>query len=177
MAEKLIDQIKVFEVYYALGVNRSLPKLSEELHRRYKSGIPSDGTLKKWSGRFKWQNKIVIRDNATYEGVAEKMTEAMVDTKVKELEQLDHAFDEINKLKPLIMAALEACLITDPKTGKKRLEVVPQSTQDMTALYNAMSRLNTTQVKIVEVARKIRGEADNINVKTVLEVQYADEQT
>jgi hypothetical protein len=164
MAEKLLDQIKVFEVYYALGVNRSLPKLYDELHRQYKSGIPSEGTLKKWSGRFKWQNKIVIRDNATYEGVAEKMTEAMVDTKVKELEQLDRAMSEIDAVMPLVFDALQSCTITDRDTGKKHVRIVPETTQDMAALYNAQTRFVAAKVKLVETARKIRGETDKVEI-------------
>lgn len=175
MAEKLLDRIKVFEVYYKLGVNRSITKLHDELSRRYKSGIPSEGTLKKWSVRFKWQNQIVIRDNATYEGVAEKMTEAMVDTKMKELEQLDRTMSEIDAVMPLIFDALQSCTITDPKTGKKHVKIVPESTQDMVALYNAQSRFAAAKVKLVETVRKIMGESDNVNVKTVLEVKYADE--
>lgn len=174
MGEKLLDQIKVFEVYYLLGVNRSLPKLEEELHRKYKSGIPSEGTLKKWSSRFKWQNKIVLRDQATYEGVAEKMTDALVDTKLKELDQLDQAHDEINAVMPMLFDALQQCTYTDPKTGEKHVTIVPESTQDMVALYNAQSRFAAAKVKLIETARKIRGESDNVNLKTVLEVRYED---
>lgn len=161
--------VAAYEFYRDMQ-KRSLVKVGEQF------GV-SETSVSKWSVEFKWQRRIAAWDVAIREGVEEGALEAVVDTRIKELEQLDRAFGEIDKLKPLIFSALESCLTIDPETGKKRLEVIPQSTQDMTALYNAMSRLNTTQVKIVEVARKIRGEADNINVKTVLEVQYADEQT
>lgn len=174
MSAKLLDRIKVFEVYYSIGVNRSITKLHEELSRRYKSGIPSEGTLKKWSVRFKWQNQIVIRDNAAYEGVAEKMTEAMVDTKVKELEHLDKAMTEIDAVMPMIFDALDACTITDKETGEKHVKIVPETTQDMVALYNAQSRFVGAKVKLVETVRKIMGESDNVNLKTVLEVTYED---
>jgi len=167
MSLQLIDQIKVFEVYYSLGVTRSIPKLHEELSRRYKNGkrgIPSEGTLKKWSVRFKWRNKIVIRDNATYEGVAEKMTEAMVDTKVKEIEQLDQAMGEIDTVMPMIFDALQSCTHTDPATGKKHVKIVPETTQDMAALYNAQTRFVAAKVKLIEVARKIMGESDKVEI-------------
>ncbi len=174
MAEKLLDRIKVFEVYYSLGVTRSVLKLRDELAKRYKSGIPSEGTLKKWSARYKWQNQIVIRDNAAYEGVAEKMTEAMVDTKVKELEQLDHAMGEIDMVLPLIFDALQSCTRTDKETGQKYVTIVPETTQDMAALYNAQARFVAAKVKLIETARKIMGESDNLNVKQVIEVRYED---
>ena len=164
MSAKLLDRIKVFEVYYSIGVNRSITKLHEELSRRYKSGIPSEGTLKKWSVRFKWQNQIVIRDNAAYEGVAEKMTEAMVDTKVKELEHLDNAMSEIDAVMPMIFDALDACTITDKETGEKHVKIIPETTQDMAALYNAQTRFVNAKVKLVETGRKIRGESDKLEV-------------
>ena len=172
--EKLLDKIKVFETYYSIGVNRSITKLHEELSRRYKSGIPSEGTLKKWSVRFKWQNQIVIRDNATYEGVAEKMTEAMVDTKVKELEYLDRAMDEIVAVMPMIFDALSSCTYIDPKTGKKHVKIVPETTTEMAALYRAQAQFVAAQTKLVETMRKVRGESDNVNLKTVLEVRYEE---
>jgi len=164
MAAKLLDRIKVFEVYYTLGVNRSIAKLHEELSKRYKSGIPSEGTLKKWSVRFKWQQQIVLRDNATYEGVAEKMTEAVVDMKIKELEQLDRAMSEIDAVMPLIFDALQSCTAKDPKTGKQKVTIIPESTGDMAALYNAQSRFVTAKVKLVETVRKIMGETDKVQV-------------
>ena len=156
MSPDLIDQIKVFEVYYSLGVTRSLSKLYEELHRRYKHGVPSEGSLKKWSGRFKWQDKIVIRDNAAYEGVAEKMTAAQVDVKIDDLAQLDQAHDEIEAIKAQVMTALQS--------DQGVAIIMPETTQDTAALCNVVSRLNTTQVKIIETKRKIRGDPDKIEV-------------
>ena len=174
MAEKLLDQIKVFEVYYSIGITRSITKLLEELHKRYKSGIPSEGTLKKWSVRFKWQNKIVIRDNATYEGIAEKMTEAMVDTRIEEIEQLSKAMSEIDTVMPMIFDALQSATYLDEKTGRRKVRIVPENTQDMAALYNAQTRFVAAKVKLVETVRKIRGESDNVNLNTVLNVRYED---
>lgn len=160
MAEKLLDQIKVFEVYYSIGINRSITKLLEELHRRYKSGIPSEGTLKKWSVRFKWQNKIVIRDNATYEGIAEKMTEAAVDVKMIEIGRVDKAQAEIEAIKPLIPDALQSTLYKDVKTGKKRCSIVPENTQDMVALYRAHTGFINAEIKLIEIKIKLLGIPD-----------------
>lgn len=156
----LIDKVDVFEVYYSEGVSRSIPKLHAELSRRYKSGIPSQGTLKKWSVRFKWQHQIIMRDNATYEGVAEKMTEAAVDVKINELEHLERAMKEIDAVMPMIFDALQSCTITDPETGKKRVKIVPETTQDMVALYRAQAQFAGMKVKVIETVRKIMGESD-----------------
>jgi hypothetical protein len=138
-------------------VKRSIAKVAIEFS-------VSETSVNKWNKAFKWQRRIAAWDVAIREGVEERAIEAVVNVRIQELEQLDRAYGEIEKLKPLIFSALEACLAIDPKTGKKRLEVIPQTTQDMTALYNAMARLNTTQVKIVEVSRKIRGEPDKVEV-------------
>ena len=170
----LITPGDAFEVYYALGASRTLPKLHDAVHAKGTSDAPAIDTLKKWSTRHKWQNKVVIRDQATYEGVAEKMTEAMVDTKVKELEHLDRAMTEIDAVMPMIFDALQSCTVTDPKTGKKHVKIVPENTQDMVALYNAQSRFVGAKVKLVETVRKIMGESDNVNLKTILEVRYED---
>lgn len=124
----------------------------------------SETSINKWNKAFDWQRKIATWDAAIREGIEERAITAVVDTRLKELEQLDRAFDEIDKLKPLIFSALEACTTKDPETGKRHIAIIPENTQDMTALYNAMSRLNSTQVKIVEVARKIRGESDKIDL-------------
>jgi len=161
--------IAAYEFYRDMQ-KRSLAKVAKKFS-------VSETSINKWNKAFGWQNKIVLWDNAIREGVEEAAIASVVDTRIKELEQLDTAFNEINKLKPLIFAALESCTYKDKKTGKKRLEVIPQNTQEMAALYNAMARLNTTQVRIIEVSRKIRGESDNINLNTVLNVKYEDPPT
>ena len=170
----LITPGDAFEVYYSLGASRTLPKLRDAVHERGTDDAPAPDTLKKWSVKHRWQNKIVLRDNAAYEGVAEKMTEAMVDTKVKELEQLDRAMGEIDAVMPLIFDALQSCTVVDPATGKKHVKIVPETTQDMAALYTAQTRFVNAKVKLVETVRKIMGESDNVNLKTVLEVRYED---
>ena len=172
--EKLIDPGDAFEIYYALGASRSLAKLFEHIHRATPDIAPAEDTFKRWSIKFKWQNRIVIRDNSAAEGVAEKMTVAQVDTKLKELEHLDKAMSEIDAVMPMIFDALSSCTYIDPTDGKKHVTIVPDSTADMAALYNAQSRFVTAKTKLIETMRKVRGESDNMNLKTVLEVRYED---
>jgi len=155
MTKKLIDRDKAFEMYYRMGSARSIPKLLSELSRRYQKGIPSEPTLNKWSQKDKWRDQIVLRDAAVREGIQESSAAVVVEAKIKELEQLDTAYSEIEAVKPLIVSALQS---------KQVAKIMPETTQDITSLYNALSRLDSVQVKIVETARKIRGETDKIEV-------------
>lgn len=119
--EKLIAPTDAFEIYYTMGASRSLPKLHKYLHQTTPESTPSKDTLKRWSIKHNWQNLILLKDHAVYEGVAEKVTESMIDTKVKELEHLDRAMSEIDVTMPLIFDALTACTVKDEKTGKGML--------------------------------------------------------
>jgi hypothetical protein len=171
MPKKLIDRDKAFEIYYDAGAVRSLPKLYHTLIERYPPDTtssshnrpttitPSQRTLGVWSKRDHWQDRILLRDNAVREGLQEASTAVVVEAKIKELQQLDTAYSEIESVKPLIVNALNS---------KYAASIVPETTQDVTALYNALSRLDTVQVKIVETARKIRGEADKVEVSGTL---------
>lgn len=160
----LIPHGDAFEIYYALGASRTLPKLLDAVHEQSTYDTPAPDTIKKWSARYKWKNQVVIRDNAASEGVAKKMTAAQVDVKIDELEQLDRAMSEIDAVMPLIIDALDSCTEMDPETGEKHVTIIPESTQDMATLYNAQARFVAAKVKLVETVRKVRGETDNVNV-------------
>ena len=155
MTKKLIDKDKAFEMYYTAGASRSIAKLYHTIIQRYSKTAPSLKTLKNWSKLDHWQDRVLLRDNAVREGVQEASTAVVVEAKIKELQQLDTAYSEIEAIKPLIVTALQS------EQAKK---ITPETTQDLTSLYNAISRLDSTQVKIIETARKIRGESDNINL-------------
>lgn len=162
MARKLIDRDKAFELYYALGTSRSLSILHDSMSRRRTDDVPTARTFKDWSRKDNWQDRVLLRDNAVREGVQEAATAVVVEAKIKELEQLDAAYSEIEAVKPLIVSALQS---------KQAAEIVPETTQDITSLYNALSRLYSVQVKIVEVARKIRGESDRHEIE-VSSIEY-----
>jgi|LGOV01.1.fsa_nt_gb hypothetical protein len=164
MAKSLIDVDKAFEVYYTIGASRSIVKLHERLHKRNSKNTPSVDTMKRWSQKYKWRDRVALRDAAVREGIQESSAAVVVDAKIKELEQLDSAMSEIDAVKPLIFSALNAVTQTT-EDGELYVTVPPETTADMTALYNALSRLNSVQVKIVETARKIRGESDAVNIQ------------
>jgi len=74
----------------------------------------------------------------------------------------------------MIFDALQSATYEDEKTGERKVRIVPETTQDMVALYNAQSRFAAAKVKLVEAVRKIRGESDNTNLNTTLVVRYED---
>jgi len=120
MTKKLIDRDKTFEMYYALGTSRSLPILHKKMSRKWKTGVPSERTLKDWSQKYNWRNRVILRDNAVREGVEEGALEAVVGHRVKEIEHLDRAMSEIDAVMQLIFDALQSATHIDPKTGKHR---------------------------------------------------------
>ena len=52
------NHIKVFELYYTMGSDRSLIKL----HQKYPDVTPKIDTLKNWSKAFNWQQRVEQRD-------------------------------------------------------------------------------------------------------------------
>lgn len=153
--------------FYRDMVKRSIAKVAIEFS-------VSETSVNKWNKAFKWQRRIAAWDVAIREGVEEGAIEAVVETRINELEQIDRMTAEFDRMKLVVFGALESCTKIDPKTGEMRPTITPGNVQDMAALYNAVSRFNATQIKMIEVARKIRGESDNVNLKTVLEVRYED---
>lgn len=131
-------------------------------------------SVKKWARVFGWKNRTVVWDNAVREGVEAGALESLVDTRVEEIEQLSKAMGEIDAVMPMIFDALHSATYIDENTGKRKVKIVPENTQDMAALYNAQTRFVAAKVKLVETVRKIRGEADNVNLKTTIEVKYED---
>ena len=153
--------------FYRDMLKRSLAQVAQKFS-------VSETSINKWNKEFKWQMRIAAWDAAIREGVEEGAIEAVVDVRLKELEHLDRAMSEIDVVMPLIFDALTSCTYTDDKTGKKHVRIVPESTSDMASLYNAQSRFITAKTKLIETMRKVRGESDNINLKTVLEVRYEE---
>jgi len=59
--------------------------------------------------------------------------------------------------------------------GEKYVTIQPKNIKDAVSLINATSKLNEVQLKIIEMSRKIRGETDNTNVETILQIRYENE--
>ena len=110
MIKKLVDKDKAFEMYYALGTSRSLPILREVMSRDCADNVPSARTLKDWSKKYGWQERVMLHDQEVQKGVQEKMMPEWIETKAY-----------------LLKVALEQV-----KKGRDA-GVVPTSTRDMMA--------------------------------------------
>jgi len=108
--KKLVDKDEAFEMYYALGTSRSLPILHEVMCRECKGDVPSERTLKDWSGKYGWQERVMLNDQAVQKGVRETILPEWIETKAY-----------------LLKVALEQV-----KKGRDE-GVVPTSTRDMMA--------------------------------------------
>ena len=89
--EESVEQVIAFEAYYALGPHRSLAKLVQ----RWSEVVPEAkkrpclSTLKNWSKRFNWQERISIKDHAVAAGIERKTTRAAIDRKARWLAQTE----------------------------------------------------------------------------------------
>lgn len=61
--------IKAFELYYLMGDDRSLAKLSD----KYPDRIPKEVTLKIWSRHFNWQERVEQRDIENTQALRKKL--------------------------------------------------------------------------------------------------------
>ena len=83
------DQYAIFLKYWGMGSERSLDKLAqvlqEEAHQKGTQPAPKTpvhDTLKKWSGRFKWQELIQQMDEEANQKLFEEAIEAARQTRV-----------------------------------------------------------------------------------------------
>lgn len=132
-------------------------------------------SIKKWAKEFKWKMKVAAWDIAIREGVEEGALEALVDTRIQEIERLDRTHGDINASMRMIDDALQQCTHFDEKTGKDHVTIRPETTQDMVSLYTAKARFATAEIKLIEMRRKLLGEVDRHDHTATLEVSYADE--
>ena len=63
------NHIKVFELYYTMGSDRSLIKL----HQKYPDITPKIDTLKNWSKAFNWQQRVEQRDIENNKALEDKL--------------------------------------------------------------------------------------------------------
>jgi len=61
--------IKIFELYYSMGSDRSLNKL----HQKYPKDTPTIDTLKNWSRAFNWQARVEQRDIENSRALEDKL--------------------------------------------------------------------------------------------------------
>jgi len=70
---------EAFEDYYAMGPERSLAKLAE-VYQSNTEGIPTEhiATLKKWSTKYDWQERVIARVEEDGQEVRKQMQERLI---------------------------------------------------------------------------------------------------
>lgn len=67
-----LEQIRAFDYYFALGESRSLPQVAAHMGR-------SRVTIKKWSSKFNWADRVRDRDREVGQELIERTNERILD--------------------------------------------------------------------------------------------------
>jgi len=82
--EETLRHIEVFNLYYAMGSDRSIKKLWNKLNQddtKMIPKVPSYQTLKRWSKAFNWQERIKQTDTEVSEILEKKLKKVVVNSK------------------------------------------------------------------------------------------------
>lgn len=90
-----VDPADAFELYFALGSDRSLVKLHENCTKIAPQGekVPSLRTLKEWSRKYHWQERCAIRDAEVTRKVEQISTSSVINLKAQLLAQVRAVID------------------------------------------------------------------------------------
>jgi hypothetical protein len=168
MQKVMVDKERAFEIYYALGTSRSVNQMlarMRDMGLEDEVRLPAAITVSGWAEMGHWRDRIRIRDEEVCKRMNESAVATVAVTRRKELAQLEESYNNLERVKGLITTALEL---------EQTLKIVPETTQDVAALYSALTRVDSTQVKIIELVRRIRGDSDNVNLSTTIRVKYED---
>ena len=118
MSKNLIERDKAFEIYFSLGISRSLSKLHKQLSKKYPKRSPSYPTLKNWAKAGDWKNLCESRDAEIVQQVNDVLMPAWIDVKVN------------------LIQAFISQIETAIKSG-----IVPENTRDLVALTKELRAL------------------------------------
>jgi len=118
MSKNLIERDKAFEIYFSLGLSRSLSKLHKQLSKKYPKRSPSYPTLKNWAKAGDWKNLCEGRDAEIVQQVTDVLMPAWIDVKVN------------------LIQAFIAQIETAIKSG-----IVPENTRDLVATSKELRAL------------------------------------
>lgn len=81
MANELVQEEKpihrkAFEIYYALGEDRSIRNVAKEMNK-------SSTTIHNWSKSFNWRERVEIRDTTVHKQLEKKTLDTIVDLKAQ----------------------------------------------------------------------------------------------
>lgn len=107
--------IDAFNTYYGLGIKRSLAKLHQHLTKTVPSGtkVTSLSTLKIWSHKFSWQERVLLRDTEISKKVEQGILKAEEDTRI-------NSYTKILELRDTLLATLGTAFYKD-KNGKNQI--------------------------------------------------------
>jgi len=99
MKEETLRQKQIFDIYYSLGDKRSLEKLNETLKNipEYSDKTPSVITLKKWSKKFNWQERIQQRDAEISKGLEKKINKDIINEKAEHRKLIKAILNELKR--------------------------------------------------------------------------------
>lgn len=89
---------KIFDIYFAMGENRSLAKLydalSSGLCQEYDGVVPSYPTVKYWSKKFNWQERITQRNIELSKKMEQKTNTTVLNQKADYRKIIKEAIDD-----------------------------------------------------------------------------------
>jgi len=99
MKEETLRQKQIFDIYYSLGDKRSLEKLNETLKNtpEYSDKTPSLDTLKSWSKKFNWQERIQQRDAEISKGLEKKINQDIINEKAEHRKLIKAILNELKR--------------------------------------------------------------------------------
>lgn len=90
----LLDKEECFQIYFSMGSSRSFERLIKQLEESHPGFVPSMVTIKTWSSKGEWKNRVKSQDEDIRQGVLEKLLPDWIDIK-KEL--LDTLLEQVRK--------------------------------------------------------------------------------
>ena len=156
------QQKDAFEDYWNLGADRSLPKL----HLKYANDVPkgqkvspSLPTLKSWSKKYNWQERIMLRNKDIASGTERKAIQDEIDIRAEAIS------DMREYLKYLKAAAASA--FTKGTDGKVRLrdEIKVRNTDQLSRAISTIFRGEETLQRLIEPE-------DTMNIRGAVKLEY-----
>lgn len=87
-----------FQLYFNIGPKRSLEKLHTVMSQKCPKQCPKYRTLKSWSQKYQWQERLQLQEKAVAEGVAQQAITATIGQRAKLIQQtqsmIDKCFDD-----------------------------------------------------------------------------------
>ena len=154
--------IEAFEAYYALGKDRSLPKLLANwatLVPTWTGKPPSLNTLKNWSVWFGWQDRILLLAKNISKGTEKRLEREEINARVDAIKNTRQAVDALR--------TLIATGFSQDEEGRFRLrdDVKIKSAKDLLAVAAAIVRCELDIQKLIEPE-------ETVNVQGATELKY-----